>query len=121
MNFLKNMKIGKRLALSFGTIILFMIVLAALGIGSMANIQEHMDKIVKLNNVRAEAANLMGDTIREVSISLRNILLVKESSKREEQVGRIATERGKYDAALKKSGRIDSYDRHERAGGDHQG
>ena len=102
MNFLKNMKIGKRLGLSFGIILVFMVVLVVLGIRSMANIQEHMDKIVKLNNVRSEAANQMGEAIREVSISLRNVLLVKESSKREEQVSRIATERGKYDTAIKK-------------------
>src|SRR5664279_1646693 len=102
MNILKNMKIGKRLGLSFGIILLFMVVLVVLGIGSMANIEEHIDKIVKINNVRSEAANQMGDTVREVSIILRNALLVKESSKREEQISRIATERGKYEAALRK-------------------
>src|ERR1700690_771414 len=106
MNFLKKMKIGKRLGFSFGIILVFMILLVALWVRSMANIQEHMDKIVKLNNVRSEAANEMANSVREVSIILRNALLVKESSKRDEQVGRIATERGKYDAALKKEEEI---------------
>jgi methyl-accepting chemotaxis protein len=68
----------------------------------MANIQDQMDRIVKVNNIRAEAANEMANSVREVSIILRNALLVKESSKRDEQVTRIATERGKYDAAFKK-------------------
>ena len=79
-----------------------MIIAIIVGIGSMGNIQQNIDRIVKVNNVRAVLAGEMGDNVREVSIALRNALLVKENEKKQEQKKRITEDRAKYDAAFTK-------------------
>lgn len=99
---LKNLKIGLRLAVGFAAVIAFMIVAITVGINSMAHIQQNLDRIVKVNNVRASMAGDMGDSVREISIALRNALLVKENDKKQEQKQRIAEHRAKYDAAFNK-------------------
>ncbi|MGO9377140.1 MAG: methyl-accepting chemotaxis protein [Dissulfurispiraceae bacterium] len=99
---LKNLKIGLRLAVGFSAVIAFMIVAIIVGISSMGHIQEHLDRIVKVNNVRAVLAGEMSDSVREISIALRNALLVKGDYKKQEQKKRIIEDREKYDAAFSK-------------------
>jgi methyl-accepting chemotaxis protein len=102
MTMFKNLKIGLRLGLGFGVIFVLMIGLIVVGIINMAGIQNNLERIVKVNNVRAGLAGDMGDVVREVSIAVRNMLLVKETEKRQEQKKRIGDDRAKYDAAFKK-------------------
>jgi len=99
---LKNLKIGLRLAVGFSAVIIFMIVAISVGILSMGNIQQNLDRIVRVNNVRAALAGDMSDSVREISIALRNALLVKENDKRQEQQKRITEDLAKYDTAFNK-------------------
>ncbi|TWJ26464.1 HAMP domain-containing methyl-accepting chemotaxis protein [Geobacter argillaceus] len=99
---LKNMKIGTRLMLAFATLLIFMVGLIWIGIANMAHIHDKLDRIVKVNVVRLEEANHMGECVREVSIQLRNILLEKSPEKRQETVKKISVVRDGYNEAYKK-------------------
>ena len=77
----KNMKIGLRLALSFSIILVFMIVIILVSLNQVKVSQLMLERIIKVNNARLQLANNMIDDTREVSINLRNILLLKESEK----------------------------------------
>jgi methyl-accepting chemotaxis protein len=99
---LNNMKIGKRLGFGFGLILIFLISIIWVGIDNMKVIQEKIERIVKVNNVRIEFAHEMNEQVREVSIQLRNILLERDRTKRQEDEKKIADARGKYDEAFKK-------------------
>ena len=99
---LKKLRIGSRLAVGFAAVTVLMIVAIIVGISSMGHIQQNIDGVVKVNNVRAALAGEMGDSVREVSIALRNALLVKENEKKQEQKKRIAEDRTEYDAAFTK-------------------
>lgn len=93
----KNMKIGLRLALSFSMILIFMIVIIIVNLNQIKVSRTMVDRIVKVNNVRLHLAGDMIDHTREVSISLRNILLLKESKTTLELKNRIDSLRDQYD------------------------
>src|SRR4030042_3500164 len=61
-----------------------------------------LDRIIKTNNVRLQLANNMIDRTREVSINLRNILLLKDIGKTLELKNRIDSSRNIYDADFTK-------------------
>ncbi len=98
----KNLKIGVRLGIGFGAVVVFLIALILVSIKSMAGIEQKLDRIVKVNNVRADQARKMADTIREVSISLRNIFLTTEIQEKQKYITDISNNKPKYDEAFKK-------------------
>jgi methyl-accepting chemotaxis protein len=98
----KNMKIGLRLALSFSFILVFMIATILVSLNQIKVSQSMFDRIIKINNVRLQLANTMIDRTREVSIALRNMLLLKESEKTLELKNRIDSIRNKYDEDFNK-------------------
>ncbi|HAM53441.1 MAG TPA: methyl-accepting chemotaxis protein [Nitrospiraceae bacterium] len=99
---IRNMKIGKRLALGFMTVLVLMAIMIVVSLKNMASIQEHLDRIVKVNNVRAEFANTMAANVREISINLRNAILEKNAAKKQEMKSRIEEELKKYEEEFKK-------------------
>jgi methyl-accepting chemotaxis protein len=98
----KNMKIGLRLAFSFSLILVFMIAIILVSINQIKVTQAMFDRIMKINIVRLQLANNMIDDVREVSINLRNILLLKESEKTLELKNKIDSIRNLYDGDFKK-------------------
>jgi methyl-accepting chemotaxis protein len=102
MQWLNNMKIGKRLGLGFGLVLALMIALIWIAITDMQKIQDKLERIVKINNVRIELSNVMYKTTSEVSIALRNILLESSAGKKQEMVKRISDNRNSYNDAFKK-------------------
>ncbi len=100
------MKIGLRLALSFSLILVFMIVIIFVSLNQIKVTQAMLDRIVKTNIVRLQLANNMINDTREVSISLRNILLLKDNTKTQEIKNKIDSIRNLYDGDFKKLERL---------------
>ncbi len=98
----KNIKIGVRLALSFTLILAFMIVIIIVSLNQIKVSQTLFDRVIRVNNVRLQLANTMIDHTREVSINLRNILLIKENAKTLQLKNRIDSIRNRYDEDFKK-------------------
>ncbi|MEX0982575.1 MAG: HAMP domain-containing methyl-accepting chemotaxis protein [Bacteroidales bacterium] len=96
------MKIGLRLALSFSLILVFMLAIILGSLNQIKVSQAMFNRIIKVNNVRLQQANTMIDNTREVSIALRNILLLKESEKTLELKNRIDSIRNQYDEDFNK-------------------
>jgi len=68
----------------------------------MMTTHETLDRIVKVNNARLHMANDMINDVREVSIALRTILLLKDTGKTRETKNKIAESRKEYDANFEK-------------------
>jgi methyl-accepting chemotaxis protein len=102
MQWLNNMKIGKRLGLGFGVVLVLMVALIWIAISNMQKIQDKLERIVKVNNVRIELCNTMYKNTAEVSIALRNILLESNADKKQEMVKRMGDNRNNYNSAFKK-------------------
>jgi methyl-accepting chemotaxis protein len=99
---LKNMKIGTRLSLAFLLMVLLMGALIWEAISAMAGIEESLERIVKVNNVRIE---LLGDVVNDVdqiAINIRDIIVSNNAEKQQEDQQRIVKYREEYLAKLKK-------------------
>jgi len=96
----KNMKIGVRLALSFGIMLILIIVLITVGINSITKLHRNLNKIVNIENARTELANNMIDKVRQVSITLRELLLDKDKNLLNEHKESIENSRRIYNEKL---------------------
>ncbi len=103
---IKNMKIGLRLALSYSLILAFMIVIILVSLNQIQVSKAMFDRILKVNNVRLQLANNMIDYRREVSVSLRNILLLRQNTKTLEMKNKIDSIRNLYDRDSKNIERL---------------
>jgi methyl-accepting chemotaxis protein len=97
-----NMKIGKRLQLGFGVVLVLMVSMLWVGISRLQQIEGHLDRIVNVNNVRADLANDMDNSIVIVMINLRDLILEKDKTKDKEKIDQIKSARDKYTEAFKK-------------------
>ena len=59
----RNMTIAKRLGMGFGLVSVFLIVVIALGLVSMRQIQNRMDEIINVNGVETRLAQTMDLTV----------------------------------------------------------
>ncbi len=98
----KNMKIGMRMGIGFGVVLLLMLVNIVVSIRDMGEIDKNLERIVNVNNVRINKTADMMQSVQEVSINLRNVLLESEISKRAEYQKRIGDQREKYNESFKK-------------------
>jgi len=102
MSWLNNVKIGKRMMLGFGTLVVLMAVIIVLAISSMKNTHTSLKRIVKVNSARMVLSNQAYGDVNEVSINLRNMLLESNAAKRPELVERMKKSREDYDTTFKK-------------------
>jgi len=84
-----DMKIGTRLSAGFTLIMILMLVTIIIGAYNMIQIKNNMEQIVKVNNERLISANAMGDTISQIAIAMRNMLLYNNPSLNEKMNKRI--------------------------------
>ncbi|MBT1075906.1 methyl-accepting chemotaxis protein [Geobacter grbiciae] len=102
MQWFRNLKIASKLVCGFAVVLILMVVLIWIGVANMKGIQGKLDRIVKVNNVRAFLAVNMADAINEVSIQLRNMLLDRNQEKRQEVAKKLPEIRDSYDKEFAK-------------------
>ncbi|MEI7816901.1 MAG: methyl-accepting chemotaxis protein [Desulfuromonadales bacterium] len=97
-----NMKIGKRMAMGFGLLLVIMMVLIWEGVSGMASIQKNLDRIVKVNAVRIGLANNCNNQIAVVSVNIRNIIMEADETRHPPLDKIVADARANYDESFKK-------------------
>ncbi len=95
MNF-ANMKVSSRLAIGFGLLLVSLLVVVGLSMAKMAEIQGHLQQIVKVNDVEVSAALNMRATVFDRMIALRNLVLVKEPADMQTETQRMQDQEKKY-------------------------
>lgn len=96
------MKIGKRLGLAFGLILLMLGVMIGTAVFKMEQMQEKLTRIVTVNNERVAIANAMLDSVHIVSRVIRTVALLDDPAKKEAEKKKILEERAKYDELSKR-------------------
>jgi methyl-accepting chemotaxis protein len=86
---LAKMKVGTRLGIGFALVLVLLMVVAAIGIWNMGQIQQRLENIVSVNNVETRLALTMRDTVRDRMIALRNIALVTNPAEMQPEMERI--------------------------------
>jgi len=86
---IKNMKIGLRMGLSFGLILIFICGLIFIGLNAMRVINNEMESIIKTENVRGDLGHYMVDNARETSINMRNLIIFKLNKEPDTKINNI--------------------------------
>ncbi|MBP1208203.1 methyl-accepting chemotaxis protein [Duganella sp. 1411] len=100
------MTIAKRLGMGFGLVSVFLIVVIALGLVSMRQIQGRMDEIINVNGVETRLAQTMDLTVTERALAMRNLILLKEDKEIQIEIKRISEQEKKYATAQDKLGQM---------------
>ena len=85
----KNMKIGMRLGLGFGLVLVLLSVIAFIGITRLSQMNEAMDKIVNDRYPKTVLANDILDNINVIARSMRNTLIMDKREQIEKELERI--------------------------------
>ena len=75
-----DMKVSTRLGLSFGLVLVLLVGVIALGISRMAQVDEGLRTVTEENNVEMNHATGMRAAAYQVSISIRNVILLTEDA-----------------------------------------
>jgi methyl-accepting chemotaxis protein len=67
----KNLKIGMRLGLGFGVVLFLTVIILILGVYKMGQIDDKLNRIVNVNNIKMENANTAAKAILNISNNLR--------------------------------------------------
>ncbi len=102
----QNWTVANRLGLGFGLGAVFLLVIIALALTSMRQIQGRLDEITKINDVETKLAQVMDLTVTERALATRNLILLKEDKEIQIEVKRIAEQQKKYAAAQDKLGQM---------------
>ena len=96
---IKDMKIGNRLAIAFGIVLLITIITAVLTLGKLADIQDNLRDIVTDNNVKVRLSTEMADSTHIIARVMRTVVLLKDPSLKEHEMVKINKAREAYNKA----------------------
>lgn len=99
MSFLASMKVGTRLGAGFGLLLLFVTLVALLGINRMAFLQENIERIVNHDFVKIELASAMRDAVRYQAVALRDVVLQEDLAFKKKELKLMREARKKYASA----------------------
>ncbi|MEK6749266.1 MAG: methyl-accepting chemotaxis protein [Pseudomonadota bacterium] len=89
----KNMKIGVRLGLGFGSIILLMAVIVFIGVTRLAVLNHDVEDIVKDKYPKTVWANDIIDNINQIARSMRNTLIMEKREQIDKELNTIQESR----------------------------
>lgn len=93
---LTKMTVGKRLALGFSLVLVLLIIVTALGITRMSQIQDRLDKIVGVTQVETRLILDMRAIVYDRSVSLRNLTLLTDVEDMAPDLAKIKDQSKKY-------------------------
>jgi methyl-accepting chemotaxis protein len=96
---LERFSVGTRLTAGFGLLIVFVLLIGALGVGGMQRLSIKVDEIVSLNNAKLTMAQTMSRAIGEQEKGLYQLALATDSAQRARIERTIAYQGGQYDDA----------------------
>ena len=105
-----NFRIGTRLSLGFGVILMLMLAIGGYGIRTVKSLDQDIDVLVEDRMLKVEQANMIIDDINTVARALRNLYIDEDKARQQEELQRIAASRkraGETLELLKKSIKIE--------------
>ena len=99
---LTNLKIGTRLALGFGIVLLLLLAVAGIGLNRMGAVDSNMEMIVTHYSAQDRMARDMADQVLIASREMRTVLLLTNEADQQSAREAIAKARTAYDETSKK-------------------
>jgi methyl-accepting chemotaxis protein len=104
---LKDMRIGKRLGIGFGLLVLMMVALVIAGIVATRGMNAKLNQIVKINNAKVEAAQNFLTGTKTTSALLLGAMATKDEALRDQSMQAVATTRTEYMSWMDKLEKIE--------------
>ena len=105
---IRNMKIGTRLALGLGLILTLTTVILLVGLAGMKKIDEKMNRIVTVNNVRIKASNEAAASIQVISRVMRTLIILDDERAQQEESKKLDAARAVYRESVEKLKELDT-------------
>ena len=106
MHFIKNLKLGPRLALGFGLVVFLLLSVSFLGLSSMGKIQDRLEGITRVNGQAQRLAVAMRIAINQTAIASRDIIRHTDEAQTRAANDLFAKGRSSYDAAEEQLGKM---------------
>ncbi|WP_343732968.1 methyl-accepting chemotaxis protein [Duganella sp.] len=103
---LDNLKVGTRLGLGFGALLLMLAITIAVSIYSQAELADNTDDIVTETYPKVLQAQLIMNHNNKIARSLRNALLIKDEAKAAKELSVVLEKRKENSEAMKKLGEM---------------
>ncbi|MDI6727620.1 MAG: methyl-accepting chemotaxis protein [Thermodesulfovibrionales bacterium] len=97
---LKDMKIGLRLGLGFGSILILTVILVALGLFNIQKVQGLLFRVVNGDVKKLELSEDMKEVIQAEAVDLRNVLLLTDRAEKQKNAEEIKSAGGKFKVLL---------------------
>ncbi|WP_373991235.1 methyl-accepting chemotaxis protein [Duganella sp. BuS-21] len=94
------MKVGTRLSLGFGLVLVLLLAIAALGVYNMSTIYAKLDRIVNQNAVKTQLVNDMSEAVHIVARVTRSVVLLEEEPAIRREMEKVAKARADYNQAV---------------------
>ncbi|MBI3523652.1 MAG: methyl-accepting chemotaxis protein [Betaproteobacteria bacterium] len=92
----KNLKIGTRLGLGFGLVLVQLCIISFVGISRMESVKKNMDFVVHVNNVKIALANSMRGQLNVIARSVRNLALLSDVAEMKKEEALMQEARTQY-------------------------
>ena len=86
MQFVRNLRIGQRMALGFAAVIGLMVIIAVIGIHRVKLIERDLHSINEVNSVKQRMAINLRGSVHDRAIALRDVVLSDDSRGRTESI-----------------------------------
>jgi len=107
---IQDMKIGLRLGLGFGLILLFLLAISAIATMGMLKMDEGLKDIVKTDYAKIQLANESSKEVNTIISSIQSMILQSDPAARQEQNKRIELSRQQYKLAMDKLEKLEISD-----------
>lgn len=96
---LDTLKIGPRLLIAFGSTLVLMAIVAAIGLLALEESKRHIDEVVHVNARKVHLVNEMSQAVHVVSSALGGMLLASDTNAVDQEIKHLLEARGRYDRA----------------------
>ena len=108
---IQDMKIGVRLGLGFGLILLFLLAISAIGTVGMVKMDTGLNRIVKTDYAKIQLANDSAKSVNSIVSSIQSMILHTDQASRREENKNIELSRQQYKAAMEKLEKMEDTDK----------
>ena len=107
----QDMKIGLRLGLGFGLILLFLLAISSIGISGMLKMDKSLEGIVKKEYEKIKLANEASRQVTSIVSSIEGMLLQTDPAARQEENKQIESARQEYKGTMDRLEKLEDSDR----------
>jgi len=104
---LGKLKIGARLGVSLGLMVLFMVILIGIGVWALSGINKNLERIVHINNEKERYAFIIKDSINQIDKGVLTIISTSDNKIKNEENAKVANLRKLYNNSLEKAEKLE--------------